>query len=159
MIELFDTRYKQTQQGYENEFPKVVSMLVSKGAVLLNSKFLRNEELAECVCAIIQSDKENGSEFWIGAVEHESGKVLEVHTLEEAKQNDYHAMFYFSEDVVNRQDKCEVSYFWIAGGRVRLDMETGFNDEAGAKHLCERINSQIHIISNSAAIWKGGASA
>lgn len=158
LIELFDNRYKQTQQGYENEFPTVVSMLVSKGAVLLNSKFLRNEELAECVCAIIWPDKENGSEFWIGAVEHESGNILEVHTLEEAKQNDYHAMFYFSEDVVNRQDKCEVSYFWIAEGRVQIDWETELYDEVGANHLCERINSQIKIMSDSAAIWKGGAS-
>lgn len=159
LIELFDIRYKQTQYGYENEFPVVVSMMVDKGAVLINSQYLRNEELAERVRNIIWPDKVTDSEFWIGAVEHESGKILEVHSLEEAKRNDYHADLYFSEDVVTRQDKCKVSYFWIEEGRVQLDWETEFNDEAGSKFLCERINSQLEIVSDSAAILKGGTTA
>lgn len=169
LIELFEGWYsEQAPFGWADEFPMAVSMLASqktKGAVLLNPRHLPyNDEFFDVLLDILWPEEQPSATkdeipFWIGAVEHETGKVLEVHTDDLAKLHDYHTAFYFSEDIEKRQEQCEVSYFWITEGAVKIEPDTAYHNEALTEFLCRRIDEQIQIVTENSAILKGGATA
>jgi hypothetical protein len=88
-----------------------------------------------------------GEPFWCGAVDIESGEILEAHTFEKAEEVDFHHSFYFSEESQQGMRNGSVGFFYMSpDGHVNVDMlERSEYHHAVNPHLSSKILSQITV--------------
>ena len=79
--------------------------------------------------------------FWIGTINVMDGEIEEVHTYEEARDNDFHHSFYFSQPQVEKMTDGEVMIFWIAPYGIEAEWTMG---KAGPE-IVNKIKQQIEI--------------
>lgn len=70
------------------------------------------------------------SRVWCGAVSILDGVIEEVHTYEEAKRQDFHHTFIFSEAMVEKIDTGECLFFSIEPNGVQLGWTDRLDQES-----------------------------
>jgi hypothetical protein len=84
-----------------------------------------------------------GEKFWIGMADIIDGHIYEVHTYEEAQENDFHHTFYFSQESINKYNEESNVIFWVKNGDIIIDWDI-INENNLLKDL---IKKQIKILS------------
>lgn len=85
--------------------------------------------------------KRTGEEFWIGTVNVYDGEIEEVHTYEEARNNDFHHHFYFSPAQVEKMIARECMIFWINANGIQAEWTMG----KASPDIVNKIKEQIEI--------------
>lgn len=93
----------------------------------------------------------NGKEFWIGSVNNKDGTIEEVHTYEEAEQQDFHHSFYFSETQLGKISNDECSVFWVDDGEVKGEF---WRNEGREPWIIGKIKEQIEMLSEPKKVQK-----
>ena len=83
--------------------------------------------------------------FWCGAVDLNTGNILEVHTIQEADEADYHTDFYFSYDVSVKLNNNEAVFFWYKGGKILLDDEAMLTQKRKTM-IMQKLYSEVNIV-------------
>jgi len=86
--------------------------------------------------------KRTGEEFWIGTVNVLDGEIEEVHTYEQARDNDFHHTFYFSEPQQEKMTNGECMIFWINADGIQAEWTMG----KASPDIVNKIKEQITII-------------
>lgn len=93
----------------------------------------------------IYGDKNRGilkrtrEEFWIGTVNVFDGEIEEVHTYEQARDNDFHHSFYFSEPQQEKMINHECMIFWINADGIQAEWTMG----KASPDIVNKIKEQI----------------
>jgi hypothetical protein len=85
--------------------------------------------------------KRTGKLFWIGTVNVYDGEIEEVHTYEEARNNDFHHHFYFSSAQVEKMVEGNVMIFWINADGIQAEWTMG----KASPDIVNKIRKQIEI--------------
>jgi hypothetical protein len=85
--------------------------------------------------------KRTGELFWIGTVNVYDGEIEEVHSYEEARNDDFHHSYYFSQPQIEKMTNGEVMIFWIAPHGIEAEWTMG---KAGPE-IINKIKQQIVI--------------
>lgn len=80
--------------------------------------------------------------FWIGSVNVLDGYIEEVHTYEEAVENDFHHSFYFSSSQAEKIGQEECMVFWINDHTLNYEWTNG----EIPSHIVSIILDQIQIL-------------
>lgn len=83
--------------------------------------------------------KRTGEEFWIGTVNVYDGEIEEVHTYEEARDNDFHHSFYFSQSQIEKMTNGECMIFWINADGIQAEWTMG----KASPDIINKIKEQI----------------
>lgn len=86
--------------------------------------------------------KRTGEKFWIGSVNVMDGEIEEVHTYEEARDNDFHHNFYFSPAQVEKFTEGECMIFWINEDGIQAEWTMG----KASPDIVNKIKQQIKFI-------------
>ena len=86
--------------------------------------------------------KRTGEPFWIGTVNVMDGEIEEIHTYEEARDNDFHHSFYFSQPQQEKMTDGEVMIFWIAPYGIEAEWTMG----KASPNLIHKIKQQIEMV-------------
>lgn len=90
--------------------------------------------------------KYNNVDYFLGSVNILDGKIEEVHTYNECKNNDFHHSFIFSEEQVNKMDEDECTVFYINNGKILIDPIGRNNLDDMLKYQLEgKIEKQIKL--------------
>lgn len=86
--------------------------------------------------------KRTGERFWIGSVNVYDGEIEEVHTYEQAEDNDFHHNAYFSQGQLMKIKEGECMVFWINDNGIQTEWTNGkINNEIKYK-----IRQQIDLL-------------
>lgn len=92
----------------------------------------------------------NRHRYDIGAIDVESGKVMECHTEKQLAKWDFDAEFVFSEEQSEAINEGESVMFWVADDEIILDENTLVFEECELENkkdfLLENIAKQIKVL-------------
>lgn len=86
-----------------------------------------------------------GQPFWCGVVNSIDGIIEEVHTYEEARDNDFHHSFYFTDKGLDAFTEKYGEFFWIEGGKVMT-----YSPDSLSPKIKNKILEQITFINKKA---------
>jgi hypothetical protein len=87
----------------------------------------------------------NGKPFWAGAVNLFSGDIEEIHSYQEAENNDFHHSMYFSQNATERMKDEEYGFFWLTIKNNQLIVNGDWRTKI-PQNILNKIKSQIKPI-------------
>jgi hypothetical protein len=84
----------------------------------------------------------NGKKFWIGIANIYNGEIEEVHTYDEAKANDFHHSFYFSNSAQEKIQNGDAMVFWVDKNGINNEWTHG----RIPTNIISTIKQQIQVV-------------